>query len=251
MVVLCDAHRARQYSQQNRTDNQNIEPRYEVGISMAGHFQEFEDEYLETMYEFYESDPHSRVRTGDLAQRLGVSPASATEMIQRLSVKGFIDYVRYKGAQLTESGLIHGRTMKRRHRLAEVLLERIPFNGNTHETACRLEHAIDDDLEVALTVLLGDPELDPSGREIPQPSEHIGDRILSRVSEHTSLSLLPTGNEGTVVGLLLSEESINLFGEHLAIGSVLKSLGTSKYQANGLIIELDSDLSDSIIVRSH
>ena len=43
---------------------------------MAGHFQEFEDEYLETMYEFYESEPHSRVRTGDLAQR----PVSYTHL---------------------------------------------------------------------------------------------------------------------------------------------------------------------------
>ena len=48
---------------------------------MVGHFQEFEDEYLETMYEFYEHDPLQRVRTGDLASRLGVAPASATEMI--------------------------------------------------------------------------------------------------------------------------------------------------------------------------
>ena len=61
---------------------------------MAGHFQEFEDEYLETMYEFYEDDASARVRTGDLAERLGVSPASATEMIQRLSAKGFMDYER-------------------------------------------------------------------------------------------------------------------------------------------------------------
>lgn len=218
---------------------------------MAGHFQEFEDEYLETMYEFYETNRHSRVRTGDLAQRLGVSPASATEMVQRLSVKGFIDYVRYKGAQLTEKGLNHGRTMKRRHRLAEVLLERIPFNGNAHETACRLEHAIDDDLEVALTVLLGDPEIDPSGREIPHPSKHINKRILSRITEHTSLTSLPTENEATVVGLLVSEELVNLFGERLAIGSVIKSLGSSKFEANGSIIELESDISDSIIVRSH
>ena len=52
---------------------------------MVGHFQEFEDEYLETMYEFYEHDPLQRVRTGDLASRLGVAPASATEMIQRLA----------------------------------------------------------------------------------------------------------------------------------------------------------------------
>ena len=216
---------------------------------MAGHFQEFEDEYLETMYEFYESDQHSRVRTGDLAERLGVSPASATEMIQRLSVKGFIDYVRYKGAQLTEKGLIHGRTMKRRHRLAEVLLERIPFDGDPHETACRLEHAIDDDLEVALTILLGDPELDPSGREIPKPSKNIGERISKKVSGYASLLSLPVGQEASVAGILVSEELVGFFGERLALGSVIKSLGSSKYEANGTIIEVDSGISESIIVR--
>ena len=218
---------------------------------MAGHFQEFEDEYLETMYEFYESDQHSRVRTGDLAERLGVSPASATEMIQRLSVKGFIDYVRYKGAQLTEKGLIHGRTMKRRHRLAEVLLERIPFDGNSHETACRLEHAIDDDLEVALTVLLGDPELDPSGREIPKPRKDIGERISKKVSGHASLSSLRAGQEGSVAGILVSEELVGLFGDRLALGALVKSLGSTKYEANGTILELDPGISDSIIVRLH
>lgn len=218
---------------------------------MAGHFQEFEDEYLETMYEFYESDQHSRVRTGDLAERLGVSPASATEMIQRLSVKGFIDYVRYKGAQLTEKGLIHGRTMKRRHRLAEVLLERIPFDGDSHETACRLEHAIDDDLEVALTVLLGDPELDPSGREIPKPRKDIGERISKKVSGYTSLSSLPDGQEALVAGILVSEELVGLFGDRLALGALVKSLGSTKYEANGTILELDPGISDSIIVRLH
>lgn len=218
---------------------------------MAGHFQEFEDEYLETMYEFYESDQHSRVRTGDLAERLGVSPASATEMIQRLSVKGFIDYVRYKGAQLTEKGLIHGRTMKRRHRLAEVLLERIPFDGNSHETACRLEHAIDDDLEVALTVLLGDPELDPSGREIPKPRKDISERISNKGSGYAPLSSLPDGQEALVAGILVSEELVGLFGDRLTIGALVKSLGSTKYEANGTILELDSGISDSIIVRLH
>ena len=43
---------------------------------MGGHFQEFEDEYLETMYAFYENAPQSLVRTGDLASALKVSPAS-------------------------------------------------------------------------------------------------------------------------------------------------------------------------------
>ena len=63
---------------------------------MVGHFQEFEDEYLETMYEFHEHEPHGIVRTGELASRLGVTPASATEMVQRLASKGFLEYIPYK-----------------------------------------------------------------------------------------------------------------------------------------------------------
>ena len=54
---------------------------------MVGHFQEFEDEYLEMMYEFHEAEPGGIVRTGDLAAKLDVSPASATEMVQRLAVR--------------------------------------------------------------------------------------------------------------------------------------------------------------------
>ena len=121
---------------------------------MVGHFQEFEDEYLETMYEFHEDEPQGIVRTGELAARLGVSPASATEMVQRLATRGYLEYIPYKGARLTERGLVHGQKMKRRHRLAEVLLDLLPYEGNDHETACRLEHAIDDDMEVALSRLI-------------------------------------------------------------------------------------------------
>ena len=160
---------------------------------MSGHFQEFEDEYLETMYEFYERDADALVRTGDLASSLSVSPASATEMIQRLASKGLVDYTPYKGAKLTEIGLLHGRKMKRRHRLAEVLLEILPFEGNAHATACRLEHAIDDDLEVALSLLLGRPDLDPSGREIPGPSPEILTRIEATHKEIRPLSSMEVG----------------------------------------------------------
>ncbi|GIR67075.1 MAG: hypothetical protein CM15mP71_3010 [Candidatus Poseidoniales archaeon] len=105
---------------------------------VTGHFQEFEDEYLETLYEFNERIPGERVRNGELAKYLGVSPASATEMIQRLAKNGFVDYVPYKGAMLTEKGREHGMMMKRRHRLAEVLLTQLPFEGDVHETACPL-----------------------------------------------------------------------------------------------------------------
>ena len=216
---------------------------------MAGHFQEFEDEYLETMYEFYEHDASSRVRTGDLAERLGVSPASATEMIQRLSGKGYIDYQRYKGAKLTQKGLEHGRMMKRRHRLAEVLLDRIPFDGNMHETACRLEHAIDDDLEVALTVLLGNPLLDPSGREIPRSGDHLEQRVQSFIETHVPLSQLASNESGTIQALLLSDSLQSLLGTSLSLNNTITSHGNNTFKVDGNELKLTTDIAENIIVK--
>ena len=216
---------------------------------MAGHFQEFEDEYLETMYEFYEHDASSRVRTGDLAERLGVSPASATEMIQRLSGKGYIDYQRYKGAKLTQKGLEHGRMMKRRHRLAEVLLDRIPFDGNMHETACRLEHAIDDDLEVALTVLLGNPMLDPSGREIPKSGDHLEQRAQSFIETHVPLSQLASNESGTIQALLLSDSLQSHLGSSLSLDNTIIAHGDNTFTVDGNELMLTRNIAENIIVK--
>ncbi|MAP58611.1 MAG: hypothetical protein CL978_00005, partial [Euryarchaeota archaeon] len=179
----------------------------------TGHFQEFEDEYLETMYEFYEKDPNLRVRTGSLAESLKISPASATEMVQRLATKGFLDYIPYKGSSLTAKGLEHGKMMKRRHRLAEVLLEHLPFDGNQHETACRLEHAIDDDLDVALSVYLGNPELDPSGRDIPDIRNELSERLKSKSIGIRRMSDMNRGESGKVSFISLSHEEIEIISQ--------------------------------------
>ena len=203
---------------------------------MVGHFQEFEDEYLETMYEFHESEPLGIVRTGDLATRLGVTPASATEMVQRLASRGFLDYIPYKGARLTQLGLEHGQKMKRRHRLAEVLLEQLPYEGNAHETACRLEHAIDDDMEVALSRLVGSDAIDPSGRPIPAPTEDIAER-LSRHRPLATAQGMKDGAAGQVVGMLLRADAQKLLGrEGFGIGSQVVR------NAHGLALENGDEL---------
>lgn len=225
---------------------------------MPGHFQEFEDQYLETMYKFYEENGENsnvRVRTGDLAERLHVSPASATEMIQRLSAKGYIDYERYKGAKLTVEGLKHGQMIKRRHRLAEVLLERIPFEGNTHETACRLEHAIDDDLEVALTLLLGNPQTAPvdgaheMSRDIPDIGEGLSQRVVEKLNKHKSIDELSTNESGEIVGLLVTQELRDLFQGHLSIGASVKSNGNMNYVINKHTVDIKEDVARLIIVE--
>ena len=215
----------------------------------AGHFQEFEDEYLEMMYQFYEKDPDARVRTGDLAEALRVTPASTTEMVQRLATKGFIDYLPYKGSALTEQGLIHGKKMKRRHRLAEVLLEHLPFNGNQHATACRLEHAIDDDLEVALTIYLNNPQIDPSGTPIPTMSEDIEGRVNSIRDGMRNLTQLRK-NESSLIKMIVAgtKDIAQLNNLGVTIGTTIQSLGDSSYLIGEMVIQISEELSLRIIV---
>lgn len=215
----------------------------------SGHFQEFEDEYLEMMYQFYEKDPESRVRTGDLAQALRVTPASTTEMVQRLAQKGYLEYVPYKGSSLTEQGLIHGKKMKRRHRLAEVLLEHLPFDGNQHSTACRLEHAIDDDLEVALTIYLDDPQKDPSGTKIPSMSSDIEERVVKSSSGLSSLANLAVGNSGIVKIIALGKQATEIIEEFdITIGDLISKTGANTYQCNDSSIQLHNDIAAKLII---
>jgi len=215
----------------------------------SGHFQEFEDEYLETMYEFYERDSEARVRTGKLAESLKISPASATEMVQRLAVKGFLDYVPYKGSSLTPKGLKHGKMMKRRHRLAEVLLEHLPFEGNHHETACRLEHAIDDDLDVALSIYLGNPILDPSGRDIPDIKTELKERLSLESEKLYQLSDLKIKSKGIISMIIASDYDLKLLRSiGVEIGVEVINDGQLKLSDSKQILEVSDSLASKIIL---
>ena len=215
---------------------------------VTGHFKEYEDEYLETLYEFHEKSPGARVRNGELASYLDVSPASATEMVQRLAKNGFVDYVPYKGTCLTEKGLEHGMMMKRRHRLAEVLLTKLPFEGDVHETACRLEHAFNDDLELCITLLLGNPTLDPSGRNIPPANSRIAHK-LDVESLLSSLASLGDSKEGEVVLILTTSGERDVLEQcGVKIGNTVVTKD-GDYWCDGKILQIADDLAEKIILR--
>ena len=215
----------------------------------AGHFQEFEDEYLEMMYQFFEKDPDAKVRTGDLAEALRVTPASTTEMVQRLASKGYLEYVPYKGSSLTEKGLIHGKKMKRRHRLAEVLLEHLPFSGNQHATACRLEHAIDDDLEVALTIYLNNPKIDPSGTAIPTMSQDIESRVNSSLSGLRKLNQLENGESATIKLIVAAKQDIERLSDlNISVGQKISSLGNNSFDIANMVLQLDNDIAQRVLI---
>jgi DtxR family Mn-dependent transcriptional regulator len=111
------------------------------------------------------------VSNGELAERLGVAPATATSMLKRLAELGLVDYLPYKGATLTPAGEKVALEVIRHHRLIEAYLSEalgMP-DDRVHEEAEVLEHYISEDLELLIAAKLGEPSHDPHGTPIPGP----------------------------------------------------------------------------------
>src|ERR671915_2379951 len=109
------------------------------------------------------------VSTKDLARRLDVSAASATNMLKRLHNLGLVRHVPYQGATLTDAGRKIALEVIRHHRLLETYLaEALGVSWDrVHEEAEVLEHFLSDHLEDRIAALLGHPTEDPHGHPIP------------------------------------------------------------------------------------
>jgi len=111
------------------------------------------------------------VLNGDVAQRLGVAPATATAMLKKLATLGLVDHVPYRGARLTPAGEKVALEVIRHHRLIEAYLSEalgMP-EDRVHAEAEVLEHYISEDLELLIAAKLGEPTHDPHGTPIPGP----------------------------------------------------------------------------------
>jgi DtxR family Mn-dependent transcriptional regulator len=116
-------------------------------------------------------DREGLVPTGEVAARLGVTPATATTMLQKLAEIGLADYVPYKGVSLTPAGEKVALEVVRHHRLIEAFLAEalgMP-RDRVHAEAEVLEHYISEDLEALIAAKLGEPSHDPHGTPIPGP----------------------------------------------------------------------------------
>lgn len=136
------------------------------GTPSAGHHNAVE-QYLETILELEESGILPlRAR---LVERLGVTAPAVSETVKRLEREGYVTLDADRVLHLTGPGREYATAVLRRHRLAELLLVdvlKVPWS-QVHEEACRLEHAISDNLEAHLVKLLGDPGMCPHGNPIP------------------------------------------------------------------------------------
>jgi DtxR family Mn-dependent transcriptional regulator len=151
------------------------------------------EDYAKAIYTLQER-ADGPVTTTALAARLGVSAASASGMVRRLSEIGLAKHEPYKGVELTEAGRAVALEVIRHHRLIELLLAElgVPWD-RVHDEAEVLEHHISEELEALIAERLGDPTHDPHGDPIPG--------VDLTVDEGTTISLdqLESGQHGLFV----------------------------------------------------
>ncbi len=158
-------------------------------------FTRSQEDYLKSLY-LLGGDAHP-VPTRELAQRLGISSPSVSEMVTRLSAQGLVEHDRYRGQQLTKEGRKVALELVRHHRLLEMFLVRVLGFGwdEVHDEAERLEHVISERMEQRIFELLGRPELDPHGHAIPTLTGKV------KPSSHRPLSDSRAGERVTVQGV--------------------------------------------------
>jgi DtxR family Mn-dependent transcriptional regulator len=132
------------------------------------------------------------VGTSALAERLGVTPASASGMLKRLADESLVEHVPYHGVRLTAEGERLALEVIRHHRLLELFLAEelgMPWD-RVHQEADVLEHHISEELEELIAAKLGEPARDPHGDPIPSRD------LAVSVDDSVALTELEPGDSG-------------------------------------------------------
>jgi DtxR family Mn-dependent transcriptional regulator len=153
------------------------------------------EDYLKAIYDL--TSARDRATTNQLAERMGVTPASVTGMVKRLASAepALVDYQKHRGVLLTPAGERTALEMIRHHRLLELFLQKqLGYSWDeVHKEAERLEHVISEDLEERIALALGDPQHDPHGEPIPTRDLQMFPQPTTRLSE------LQAGQRATLV----------------------------------------------------
>lgn len=193
------------------------------------------------------------VTNSALANQLKVAPASATNMVRKLSELGLVTYEPYQSIALTPAGEIVALEVLRHHRLLELYLHdklNLPWEL-VHDEAERLEHVLSEALEDAIAEALGNPTVDPHGDPIPTKDGRI------ETVEGAALSNAELNRPYTIVRVLLQDPERLIYLGALQLYPNATVTVRKRAPFDGpLLIEVDGehhalahDLAETIIVK--
>jgi DtxR family transcriptional regulator, Mn-dependent transcriptional regulator len=214
------------------------------------------ENYAKAIYQL-QARAEGPVGTGAVAQRLGVTPASASAMLKRMGEEGLVEHAPYRGVRLTDAGEMLALEMIRHHRLIELFLAEVlgmPWD-RVHEEAEVLEHHISEELEELIAAKLGQPARDPHGDPIPSRELDIASDesvalselepgamgVFDRVSDSDPQMLRYLGDRGIHPGSSLEVRGREPFGgpltvivagkEHALGGELIERIRVSRSEA--------------------
>jgi DtxR family Mn-dependent transcriptional regulator len=172
----------------------------------AVHVDDVTDTVEDYVKAIYSLEPRSAqpVSTSALAERLGVTPGSASAMVKKLAGMKLVRHMRYRGFVLTPLGRRLALEVLRHHRLLELYLTEtfdMPWD-QVHEEADALEHVLSEELEELIARKLGNPKVDPHGDPIPSRDGSIDE------SDTASLADLEPGDRGEFVRISDSDPAM-------------------------------------------
>jgi len=211
------------------------------------------DNYLKAIFALGGQE-EERVTSNALAERLGVAPASITNMLQKLSASSptLVEYERHRGVRLSSAGRRRALEVLRHHRLLETFLYEIleyPLE-EVHDEAERLEHFISERFEERIAAKLGHPKFDPHGHCIPEMDgkmpkqvsrpltdiEEDGKYLVDSVSDQDPLLLKQLKAHGISPGARLQVTNPSREELVLRVGSKSKALRLSRTLAGAVRI---------------
>lgn len=200
-----------------------------------------EENYLKAIFTLSQ-DTEGAISTNDLAEKMLTKASSVTDMLKKLCEKELLEYQKYQGCALTNSGKAHALAIIRKHRLWETfLVDKLNFGWDeVHEIAEQLEHIQSTELTDRLDEFLGFPKVDPHGEPIPGK-----DGRIESVSNRILLSEAVVGMKAIVMGVEDDQteflQYLNKIGLHLGTpidildklsfdGSILVSISGKQVQ---------------------
>lgn len=213
-----------------------------------------EEDQIKAIYNLSERNNGEPISTNALAEHLQIKAASVSDMLKKLSKKGWVDYVKYNGSTLTKDGQKLALSIIRKHRLWETfLVKNLHFKWDeVHDIAEQLEHIKSEQLIDKLANYLGNPDYDPHGDPIPTKEGMINDQRKSIL-----LAELKENEEGKIVGVNDASSSLlqYLTNQNLVLGTHLKVIerfdfdNSFKIESNGNTINLSEQITLNIFIQ--
>ncbi|HTH82924.1 MAG TPA: metal-dependent transcriptional regulator [Mucilaginibacter sp.] len=195
-----------------------------------------EENYLKAIYHLSLND--SNVSTNQIAAALNTKAASVTDMLKKLSDKALINYAKYQGVTLTESGEKVAVHIIRKHRLWEYfLLEKLDFKWDeVHEMAEEMEHISSVELIDRLDKFMDYPRYDPHGDPIPDRDGNF------KKHELKPIAVLQVNESGVISGVRDHSAPFLQYLEkqNLTIGKKIKVIEIIDYD-HSMILQVEQN----------